>query len=148
MVSTSNLAFRVRMAELAAATSPSIMVDSWEAAQPGWQRTLAVMRRVSAELGHALSTGDHCWVDAGLSCILCPAGWCHDGLTGAVVAWHKSQFGRGSFASLWLAEADSFPEQRACGTCRARSVSRRSHAITQAPAPNQTPNRAPNSWML
>lgn len=39
--------YRVRMAELAAATSETVMVDGWEAAQPGWQRTLAVMRRVS-----------------------------------------------------------------------------------------------------
>lgn len=38
------------MAELAAATSDLVMVDPWEAAQPGWQRTLAVMRRVGAEL--------------------------------------------------------------------------------------------------
>lgn len=35
------------MATLAAATSDYVMVDSWEALQPGWQRTLAVMRRVS-----------------------------------------------------------------------------------------------------
>jgi hypothetical protein len=35
------------MAELAAATSDGVMVDAWEAAQPGWQRTLAVMRRLS-----------------------------------------------------------------------------------------------------
>ena len=39
--------YRVRMAELAAATSEAVMVDGWEAAQLGWQRTLAVMRRVS-----------------------------------------------------------------------------------------------------
>lgn len=37
---------RVRMAELAVASSPLIMVDSWEAAQPGYSRTLTVMQRV------------------------------------------------------------------------------------------------------
>ena len=39
------------MAELAAATSDTVMVDPWEAAQPGWQRTLAVMRRLSVVCG-------------------------------------------------------------------------------------------------
>jgi hypothetical protein len=51
---------RVRMAELAAATSDAVMVDGWEAAQPGWQRTLAVLRRLSVVRNLGLAFRDLC----------------------------------------------------------------------------------------
>ena len=41
---------RVRMCQLAADDSPSVMVDAWEAAQPQYQRSLAVLRHVSSRL--------------------------------------------------------------------------------------------------
>lgn len=46
---------RVRMAELAVASSPLIMVDSWEAAQPGYSRTLTVMQRVQHKSEESLT---------------------------------------------------------------------------------------------
>ena len=46
---------RLRMAELAVASSPLIMVDSWEVAQPGYSRTLTVMQRVQHKLEESLS---------------------------------------------------------------------------------------------
>lgn len=46
---------RLRMAELAVVSSPLIMVDSWEARQPGYSRTLTVMQRLQHLLGEALS---------------------------------------------------------------------------------------------
>ena len=45
---------RLRMAELAAASSSLIMVDTWVAQQPGYCRTLTVMQRVQHVLGDAL----------------------------------------------------------------------------------------------
>lgn len=41
---------RVAMCQMAAADSSIIMVDGWEAAQPQYQRSLAVLRHVSSEL--------------------------------------------------------------------------------------------------
>ncbi|GBF96571.1 nicotinamide nicotinic acid mononucleotide adenylyltransferase [Raphidocelis subcapitata] len=41
---------RIEMARLAAEGSPLVMVDDWEARQEGYTRTLAVLRRVQAEL--------------------------------------------------------------------------------------------------
>ena len=38
---------RLHMCELAAQESAMVMVDSWEASQPQYQRSLAVLRRVS-----------------------------------------------------------------------------------------------------
>lgn len=41
---------RLRMCELASHDSPLVMVDGWEASQPQYQRSLAVLRHVSARL--------------------------------------------------------------------------------------------------
>lgn len=45
---------RVAMARAAASSSTWIMVDSWEAEQPHYQRTLAVLRNVESRLHQAL----------------------------------------------------------------------------------------------
>lgn len=37
---------RISMCQLAAANSPIIMVDEWEAQQPAYQRTLTVLHRI------------------------------------------------------------------------------------------------------
>lgn len=46
---------RVAMAKAAVATSPLVMVDAWEAAQPGYQRSLVVLQRVQTILRDAFS---------------------------------------------------------------------------------------------
>lgn len=41
---------RVEMCQLAAADTPNVMVDTWEATQPGYTRTLQVQRLVVIEI--------------------------------------------------------------------------------------------------
>ena len=48
---------RVRMCELAAETSPLIMVDSWEAAQKHYQYSLHVLQHLEHAVNEACSTG-------------------------------------------------------------------------------------------
>lgn len=48
---------RLHMADLAAAGSKLIMVDGWEAQQPGYCRTLTVMQRIRRVLAGSLTDG-------------------------------------------------------------------------------------------
>lgn len=49
---------RVQMCQLAAASSPYIMVDPWEALQGEYQRTLTVLRRVEEGVNAATEPGE------------------------------------------------------------------------------------------
>lgn len=48
-------AHRVAMCQIAASTSPHVMVDDWEMRQPGYTRTLLVLRHVAQEFEKMLS---------------------------------------------------------------------------------------------
>ena len=46
---------RLRMCELAAKDSALVLVDAWEATQPGYQRTLPVLQHFTAALADAVA---------------------------------------------------------------------------------------------
>lgn len=48
-------AHRVAMCQIATSTSPHVMVDDWEMRQPGYTRTLLVLKHVAQEFEKMLS---------------------------------------------------------------------------------------------